>query len=213
VTRSSIVFASFALLLGACTPEQAEAPHEEDHHEEARSLTTKWIEVERPSDASLLELPAKIVAAADTRARIDAPLQGAVVGVFVQIGDRVEPGAKLVELRMPEAVVAAAILAGTNAQLGAHKTLVRSTQDRVSSVRSAAIDALGASTSASAVGEQVMGLLEKAESPIVQLALVDHVLRYGNEEQIDQLLTLAGQDRLHPDLARHVIASVQGDTA
>jgi hypothetical protein len=58
-----------------------------------------------------------------------------------------------------------------------------------------------------------MDLLQKAESPIVQLALVDLVLRYGNEQQIDQLLKLAGKDRLHPDLARHVIASVQGDTA
>lgn len=95
----------------------------------------------------------------------------------------------------------------------ANALLVRATQDRVSSVRSAAIDALGASRNVSAVGEQIMSLLEKAESPIVQLALVDLVLRYGNEEQIDQLVMLAGQERLHPDLARHVIASVQGDSA
>jgi HEAT repeat protein len=123
--------------------------------------------------------------------------------------DRLEDQAPGTRLR---GVMDAASYAGDDAEI-ANALLVRATQDRVSSVRSAAIDALGASTSASAVGEQVMGLLEKAESPIVQLALVDLVLRYGNEEQIDQLLTLAGQDRLHPDLARHVIASVQGDTA
>jgi hypothetical protein len=123
--------------------------------------------------------------------------------------DRLEDQAPGTRLR---GVMDAASYAGDDAEI-ANALLVRATQDRVSSVRSAAIDALGASTSVSAVGEQVMDLLEKAESPIVQLALVDLVLRYGNEEQIDQLLTLAGKDRLHPDLARHVIASVQGDTA
>ena len=123
--------------------------------------------------------------------------------------DRLEdqvPGTRL------RGVLDAASYAGDDVEI-ANALLVRATQDRVSSVRSAAIDALGASTSTSAVGEQIMDLLEQAESPIVQLALVDLVLRYGNEQQIDQLLTLAGQDRLHPDLARHVIASVQGDTA
>jgi hypothetical protein len=123
--------------------------------------------------------------------------------------DRLEDQAPGTRLR---GVMDAASHAGADAEI-ANALLVRATQDRVSSVRSAAIDALGASTSVSAVGEQVMDLLQKAESPIVQLALVDLVLRYGNEEQIDQLLTLAGKDRLHPDLARHVIASVQGDTA
>lgn len=113
-----IVAASLAL---ACGPEPSPEPGEDEHHEEARSLTTKWITVERPSDASLLELPARIVAAADTRARLDTPLRGAVVEVFVAVGDRVEPGAKIVELRMPEAVEAAAILAGTDAQLGKHR--------------------------------------------------------------------------------------------
>jgi HEAT repeat protein len=123
--------------------------------------------------------------------------------------DRLEDQAPGTRLR---GVMDAASYAGDDVEI-ANALLVRATQDRVSSVRSAAIDALGASTSVSAVGEQVMDLLQKAESPIVQLALVDLVLRYGNEEQIDQLLTLAGMDRLHPDLARHVIASVQGDTA
>ncbi len=112
---------ALALLASACTPEPDEHAEHGGPGDEARSLTTKWIEVARPSDASLLELPAKIVAAADTRARLDAPLRGAVVEVFVQIGDRVEAGAQLVELRMPEAVEAAAILVGTNAQIGAHE--------------------------------------------------------------------------------------------
>jgi multidrug efflux pump subunit AcrA (membrane-fusion protein) len=118
--KRSIV--AIALLVSACE-QGSEHAHEdqEGHHDEARSLTTAWIEVQRPSDASLLELPARIVAAADTRARLDAPLRGSVVSVFVQVGDRVEKGAELVELRMPEAIEAAAILAGTRAQIGAHQ--------------------------------------------------------------------------------------------
>ena len=42
--------------------------------------------------------------------------------MFVQVGDRVEEGAKLVELRMPDAIAAAAVLSGANAQLSAHET-------------------------------------------------------------------------------------------
>lgn len=123
--------------------------------------------------------------------------------------DRLEDQAPGTRLR---GIMDAASYAGGDVEI-VNALLVRAMQDRVSSVRSAAIDALGASRNVSAVGEQIMSLLEKAESPIVQLALVDLVLRYGNEEQIDQLVMLAGQERLHPDLARHVIASVQGDTA
>ena len=44
-----------------------------------------------------------------------------MVSVFVQVGDRVEKGADLVELRMPEAIEAAAVLAGARAQIGAHE--------------------------------------------------------------------------------------------
>ena len=123
--------------------------------------------------------------------------------------DRLEDQAPGTRLR---GVMDAASYAGDDAEI-ADALLVRAMKDRVPSVRSAAIDALGASTNASAVGERIMEQLEQADSPIVQLALVDLVLRYGNEDQIDQLLTLAGQDRLHPDLKRHVFATLQGDTA
>lgn len=121
---SKRIFALALLAALACDQPHEEQPHEEqqdEHLDEARSLTTAWVEVIRPTDASLLELPARIVAAADTRARLDAPLRGSVVSVFVQVGDRVEAGAQIVELRMPEAIEAAAILAGVRTQIGAHQ--------------------------------------------------------------------------------------------
>ena len=86
----------------------------------------------------------------------------------------------------------------------ARALLLRATEDRVYSVRTAAIDALGPSLNTAAVGIELMKLLESAESPLVQLALVDLVLRNGSDAQLRQLLRLAKQGALHPDLIRHV---------
>ena len=86
--------------------------------------------------------------------------------------------------------------------------LERAVDDRVHSVRSAAIDAIGPRVGSPAVGDELMASLEKAESPLVQLALADLVLRYGNPKQLEQLLELSEHGRLHPDVAQHVKSSV-----
>lgn len=90
--------------------------------------------------------------------------------------------------------------------------LVRATEDRSPSVRSAAIDALGPQLQSAPVGDELMKLLESSESPIVQLALVDLVLRNGNQQQLARLLELSSEKRLHPDLARHVNKSLGRET-
>src|SRR4051812_30077429 len=89
--------------------------------------------------------------------------------------------------------------------------LERAVDDRVHSVRSAAIDAIGPRVGSPAVGDELMASLEKAESPLVQLALADLVLRYGNPMKMEQLLKLRGRGRLHPDVAKHVKSSVSKD--
>ncbi|MEM7501671.1 MAG: hypothetical protein AAF417_06485 [Pseudomonadota bacterium] len=86
--------------------------------------------------------------------------------------------------------------------------LQRAIDDNVLSVRSAAIDALGPQVKSPAVGDELMALLESAHSPLVQLALVDLVLRHGSGEQRRQLLRLAEQGRLHTDLIDHVLSSI-----
>ena len=91
----------------------------------------------------------------------------------------------------------------------AQALLVRASQDRSSSVRSAAIDALGPQLSSARVGDELMRLLQRAESPIVQLALADLVLRNGSQQQLNQLLQLANDEQLHPDLVTHVKKSLQ----
>jgi hypothetical protein len=86
----------------------------------------------------------------------------------------------------------------------ARALLMRATEDSVYSVRTAAIDALGPSLTTASVGNELMKLLESAESPLVQLALVDLVLRNGSDSQLEQLLRLAETGALHPDLITHV---------
>lgn len=94
----------------------------------------------------------------------------------------------------------------------AQALLERATEDRVQSVRSAAIGALGPSLTSAAVGRELMDLLENAESPLVQLALVDLVLRNGSNSQLQYLLQLADAEKLHPDLVEHVKNSLGRET-
>lgn len=126
MTRTRLFTLLLAAIIAGCVasgPDEAAPGHDDAHaHEthEGESVTT-WIGVQRPSDASLLELPARVVAAADSRARLDTPLHGSVVTITARVGDRVEAGDAIVELRIPAVLEAAAILAGTGSQLGSQK--------------------------------------------------------------------------------------------
>jgi cobalt-zinc-cadmium efflux system membrane fusion protein len=122
-------------LLG-CSPEGEHEEHGEadehgEHDEHATSAASAWVDVRTPADASLLELPARVVAASTSRARIDVPYRATVVAVSVQAGDAVAIGDPLVELRVPELLVAAAVLSGTSAQIGSH----RDRKDRLEDLR------------------------------------------------------------------------------
>ena len=107
-------------------------------------------------------------------------------------------------------VMDAAVLAGSDAEI-VNALLLRATKDPVSSVRTAAIGALGPQLGTPSIGKRLMDLLQQAESPLVQMALVDLVLRNGNTQQITQLQRLADDGLLHPDIARHVNRSLKRD--
>lgn len=94
----------------------------------------------------------------------------------------------------------------------ARALLLRATEDKVASVRTAAIDALGPRLATATVGDELMKLLGNAESPLVQLALVDLVLRNGSDVQLRQLLQLANTGALHPDLTNHVKNSLGSES-
>lgn len=106
----------------ACGPQAQPEPEAEPHDaSHSTSAAAAWVEVVEPADASLLELPARVVASSTSRARLDVPFRASVVSVAVQAGDTVGIGDVLVELRVPDLLQAAAVLSGTGAQLGSHR--------------------------------------------------------------------------------------------
>ncbi len=104
-------------------------------------------------------------------------------------------------------VMEASDLAGSDPEV-TRALLERATDDRVHSVRAAAIDAIGPQLGTPSIADELMASLEQAKSPLVQLALADLVLRYGNPKHLEQLLRLSERGKLHPDVAQHVKSSV-----
>lgn len=111
-----------------------------------------------------------------------------------------------------QGVMDAAYFAGEDARI-ADALLQRATRERVHSVRAAAIDVLGRQLGAPSVGKRIMDSIAGAESPIVQLALIDVVLRNGDQQQLQELLKLAQDGLLYPDLTQHVLTSLKRDVA
>ena len=111
-----------------------------------------------------------------------------------------------------QGVLDAAYFAGEDSEI-TDALLQRATEERVHSVRAAAIDVLGRQLGAPSVGKRIMDSIVDAESPIVQLALIDVVLRNGDQQQLQELLKLAQDGVLYPDLAQHVLTSLKRDVA
>lgn len=121
--------------------------------------------------------------------------------------DRLENDSASKRLR---GVMDAAALVGDDEEISM-ALLLRATEDRVGSVRSAAISALGTRVSTPSIGGRLMEMLRNAESPLLQKALVDLVLRHGSRQQITELQELAEDGLLHPDIAKHVVDSLVGE--
>ncbi len=111
-----------------------------------------------------------------------------------------------------QGVMDAAYIAGEDTEI-TNALLQRATKERVHSVRAAAIEVLGRQLGAPSIGKRIMDSIQEADSPLVQLALIDLVLRKGDPQQIDQLLQLAEDGLLFPDLSRHVLTSLKRDVA
>ena len=111
-----------------------------------------------------------------------------------------------------QGVLDAAYFVDDDAEI-ANALLQRATQEKVHSVRAAAIDVVGRQLGAPTIGKRIMDSIAEAESPIVQLALIDMVLRNGDQQQLDELLKLAEDGVLYPDLSRHVLTSLKRDVA
>jgi multidrug efflux pump subunit AcrA (membrane-fusion protein) len=102
----SVLFVPLAVVLSACHADPAVAALDEARAAAApRSVTAT-----RPSDLALLEAPARVVAAPGSEARVAASHQARVLRVHVRAGDRVEAGAPIVDVVVPEVLDAAARL-------------------------------------------------------------------------------------------------------
>jgi len=108
-----------SLLLLACG-ESAPATVETTAEEELTGAA-RWEPARRPSDASMLEHPARVVADAAASGELGAPFRARVLRVHVSPGARVEAGDPVLDVVMPEVLDAAAAVRGLSARIAAHR--------------------------------------------------------------------------------------------
>lgn len=106
-----------ALLVAAC----AEAPAPAETPAEATSVRTPWVKARSPAGIALLQAPARVLPGPAGEAALSPPFPARIARVLVQPGDRVEAGAPLVEVVMPEVVAAAGRLAAAGERIAAQE--------------------------------------------------------------------------------------------
>ena len=105
-------------------------------------------------------------------------------------------------------VDAATTMINTNPRI-TQALLQRAANDSNRSVRSAAIGVLGPQLTDLAVAAEVQRLMLESNSPQVQLAFAELVMRWGDSKQLRALVEAAEDGRLLPDVQRYVIEKVQ----
>lgn len=86
--------------------------------------------------------------------------------------------------------------------------------DRSNSVRSAAIDALGPHLgSHPGLSAEIDRLIADTQSPLVQLALAELVMRYGADDQLHRLIEAAEAGQLLPEVNGFVLERTQRNQA
>lgn len=87
--------------------------------------------------------------------------------------------------------------------------LTTANTDPVSSVRSAALEALGPKVAEEEIGAEVFRMLLDTDQPLVQLTLADLVMRWGSDDQLMQLIEAARNESLSVEVAQFVLDRVQ----
>lgn len=110
------------LLAAACTgapdPLEATAPMAR-----RASAPVAWEEARSAAGLALLDAPATVVRPANAEAHLAPPVATRVERVHVQVGDRVEAGAPLADVTMPEVVQAAGRLAAADIRIASQRKL------------------------------------------------------------------------------------------
>jgi len=86
--------------------------------------------------------------------------------------------------------------------------LVRALNDPNSRVRAAAIKALGPHMQSSEIAQELENLMLITASPLLQLELAEVIMRWGNENQLRQLLTMAQENKLSTEVTQFVLSRI-----
>lgn len=81
--------------------------------------------------------------------------------------------------------------------------------DPVSGVRNAAVEALGPHLDDPKVSSEIQRMLVDTDSVLVQTALAELLMRWGDDDQIMRLIEAAEQDQLMPEVSRYVLDRVR----
>ncbi|MCY1008804.1 efflux RND transporter periplasmic adaptor subunit [Nannocystis pusilla] len=112
--RRALATGCLGLTLTSCMSEQT-CPERQPNHQPA-STASAWVEVTAPRDVSLLQAAARVVLPGDRQGVIRPIYRARIARFHVQAGDRVRVGQPVVDVVMPEVVVAAADYRGAHAQ-------------------------------------------------------------------------------------------------
>jgi hypothetical protein len=120
-----VIGAALLLALGCAqsAPAQGQEPRADgpQQRDEPSTGAARWQPVRRPSDATVLEHPARVIADPSTIGEIAAPFRARVTRVHVRIGQAVQEGDPVLDVVMPEVLGAAATVRGTTERIEAHR--------------------------------------------------------------------------------------------
>ena len=107
-----------ALFVTACArPEAAPEPAADVG---PKSAETPWVAARAPGGLSLLEAPAELVPPAGAKGAVVPPFSARITKVHVEHGERVDEGAPIADVVMPEVARAAGAFAAAGTRIGAH---------------------------------------------------------------------------------------------
>ena len=87
--------------------------------------------------------------------------------------------------------------------------LIRARDDRSQSVRSAALAALGPRINQDEVWQEIESLLVNSQSELVQLAVVDLILRFGSSAQVRHLAQVTQEEKLLPEINQYASSKME----
>ncbi|MDC3957186.1 efflux RND transporter periplasmic adaptor subunit [Polyangium jinanense] len=111
------VVAALILLAACARPEAAPEPAADVG---PKSAETPWVAARAPGGLSLLEAPAELVPPAGAKGAVVPPFSARITKVHVEHGERVEEGAPIADVVMPELARAAGAFAAAGTRIGAH---------------------------------------------------------------------------------------------